>query len=1142
MRKNIKLFINNQEVDLSQNISLPMTYTVEDFSNPTIVKNSFSKTITIPGTKNNNKIFGEIYKLDRFIRDHTGTPSLGVQFDPSKRVDFQIFDNAFLVESGYAQLNNISIKKNIINYNITLYGGLGDFFYNLMYDEEGEKKSLASLRYFIEDLQGNVLPADKEFDFRITKELVSQCFNYMGNIGNQLYNYLSFVPSYNGIYEDFDSEHCLINTHNSNLFPKSISEGGVTYSTYNGYGLAELNKSYTEWEMRDLRSYYQRPAIRMQKLLETMFRPENNGGYTINLDPEFFNDKNPYWTDTYMALPLFNSSSDSETTFINGDLINATTSVTNYRVGRTYGGEEITTSSGNTGTNSEEISYDAGTYDFTDLPANAKLNFQYNAEFEAVVNRSFGTYNELHIGYVGKFGASTNGTPRNLGWFTAVLKAYDAETGEELAKSDQYFFTDPGLAKNTVQVKGTPQYVYFKKTSTGNFLRTESGSSYFPLVIQMNKLANKINLKVELEWPHNYDGTSLLIYACGMLCNSDVLPFYDEYGRDLLRETTLTGINYAHIIVKPTKDSYISIEQPSEVVSNTLITKRKLLRTEDTPTDYLLSYCKLFGLYFLKDIHSKTIDIVTRNTFFNNIVNDWSDRIDWSKDLTVNPLLFDKKWYIMSLDGPETYYSKKYETEYNIKYGQQRLDTGYNFNGESNELYSDNKYENVISCRDTSRYYRNYFNNSNRLVPSFLVDNINYTLYNGVGTDDQKESSIDIYGANNIQLSKTADWYIKSGYDVMSKTCFYTLDNNEQSLSDISTTLLFWNGNKTLKDVKGNNIYYWITDDIAEMSVLNEDPCYIYTEDEYDVTGARIAIRTNVIPQFTRYMLNDTYVINSLDFGLPREAYIDDLEYNETSTIYYKAWKQFYNDQLNVNTKKVTCFVKLMDLQVSYDMLRQFYYFNDAIWILNKIESYDINSDGTTRCEFIKVKDMNSYLKGVQPFSQYVNISPKEATVSYNAGTISLEVESNVPWRVFWYNQTKITSITPNTGNPGVTTVNISYTENDEYDQTQFYARFTPQNEVDGPAFDIYQLPNSDTTVLISGNITDSMGGIPSEVVEIQASNSDFINNAYMKDDGTYRIYAPKNKSFTFEVLIGSEPVVTETLTLNGDTIKNITI
>lgn len=67
MRKNIKLFIANKEVDCSEGISLPMTYTVEDFQNPTIVKNSFSKTISIPGTKNNNKIFGEIYKLDRFL-------------------------------------------------------------------------------------------------------------------------------------------------------------------------------------------------------------------------------------------------------------------------------------------------------------------------------------------------------------------------------------------------------------------------------------------------------------------------------------------------------------------------------------------------------------------------------------------------------------------------------------------------------------------------------------------------------------------------------------------------------------------------------------------------------------------------------------------------------------------------------------------------------------------------------------------------------------------------------------------------------------------------------------------------------------------------------------------------------------------
>lgn len=63
--RDVRLYIANKLVDCSEKLSLPVNYIQEDFNNPTIVKNSFSKTITIPGTKNNNALFGEIYKLDR---------------------------------------------------------------------------------------------------------------------------------------------------------------------------------------------------------------------------------------------------------------------------------------------------------------------------------------------------------------------------------------------------------------------------------------------------------------------------------------------------------------------------------------------------------------------------------------------------------------------------------------------------------------------------------------------------------------------------------------------------------------------------------------------------------------------------------------------------------------------------------------------------------------------------------------------------------------------------------------------------------------------------------------------------------------------------------------------------------------------
>lgn len=57
---------------------------------------------------------------------------------------------------------------------------------------------------------------------------------------------MTFIPAYNGLYENFDNETCLINTNENSIFPTSKTDSGVTYTPYNGYGLAKLNRAYTE--------------------------------------------------------------------------------------------------------------------------------------------------------------------------------------------------------------------------------------------------------------------------------------------------------------------------------------------------------------------------------------------------------------------------------------------------------------------------------------------------------------------------------------------------------------------------------------------------------------------------------------------------------------------------------------------------------------------------------------------------------------------------------------------------------------------------------------------------------------------------------------------------------------------------------
>ena len=61
----IRLLLNGQEVDFTDVQTLDFNYKNEDTDNPTVVKNKYSKTIVIPGTPNNNKIFGDIFRMDR---------------------------------------------------------------------------------------------------------------------------------------------------------------------------------------------------------------------------------------------------------------------------------------------------------------------------------------------------------------------------------------------------------------------------------------------------------------------------------------------------------------------------------------------------------------------------------------------------------------------------------------------------------------------------------------------------------------------------------------------------------------------------------------------------------------------------------------------------------------------------------------------------------------------------------------------------------------------------------------------------------------------------------------------------------------------------------------------------------------------
>ena len=342
---------------------------------------------------------------------------------------------------------------------------------------------------------------------------------------------------------------------------------------------------------------------------------------------------------------------------------------------------------------------------------------------------------------------------------------------------------------------------------------------------------------------------------------------------------------------------------------------------------------------------------------------DLTQRVDYDKDISISPIIYDNKFYQLSYSEGDNYFLNKYRNEYGGDYGQKRINTNYNFNLNTKKVFEDLIWDNTIDITDSSKYYRSYITNGKPLPPFLLNDNIKLSYYGFDITTmayDEK-GTVDVIGNEYpIDLYNITNWSTLRGADNKVMPCFF---GDGKVLSEISNTLLFYNGVKDMVDLNGDEIVYTISDDIPAMMEEDEyTPCFLYTTTEKNMGGDIIAILTNQLPQYSRCFYNSgSKVIYSMDFGVPQEMYHQEKEYEE-NTLYYLFYKRIFSDKFNVNTKKLTCYVNLRGLVVDNDLFRNFYMIDGSLFILNKISDYNVNGSDTTKCEFIQVQDKDNYL------------------------------------------------------------------------------------------------------------------------------------------------------------------------------------
>jgi hypothetical protein len=303
MKRNVSLYIADTKVDLDDASLILFNYTKDDLTNPTVVKNSYSHSVKLKGTPTNNKLFGEIFRLDRqtLYSDRYN----GAFFDPMRKTPFKIFDEtSALLESGYVKLTGVSRNNNQIEYSVTLYGGIGSFFYSLSYTEEGNTRTLADMKFVHKD--GAV---KKLFDCKLTKDMLQHAWNTLKDPSTMpnghCWDIINFAPCYNGLPSDFDANKALVSGYYYQ-FNLANQEDGITYTVKDGCTsrLVTMANKHTEWEVRNIRPYLQRPVVRIKAIFESIKEWAKESGYTFELDPDFFNANNPMYWDSWITLPI----------------------------------------------------------------------------------------------------------------------------------------------------------------------------------------------------------------------------------------------------------------------------------------------------------------------------------------------------------------------------------------------------------------------------------------------------------------------------------------------------------------------------------------------------------------------------------------------------------------------------------------------------------------------------------------------------------------------------------------------------------------------------------------------------------------------------------------------------------------------
>ena len=919
---NIQLFLEDQEVELTDKVSFPLNKSFENLWNPTDIVVEYSKSINIPATVANNKLMANAYRIDRQFASNEYGGNIGIYLDPLKRIPMKLVYNSEVILDGYAKYTSATVNDKKTYYTFNLYGALGDVFQTLMDCVVDEKKLTDEQKAEEDGGQKYVIKSLWEEQL-INRHFVDESWQHRDINFDSLrnpHNCVGMAPAYRGLYDNFESTSALgLNWYTilDGTFPtepqsiedqlKSRWRGNLIN---NGYTAEKADsridaldyqtivpKGLSEHQLQQFRSYEQKPFIYAHALMR-LFQDKcyELTGYTMNLDPSWFSPNNPYYANMCYMFDYLS---------VKGNTLATGMPLTGYTT-KNY-------------TSQTAYSYPSGNVKLTS-------NATYNIVDTDVLNKSNITIKPFTIGV-------RQETPKlsqhydpskckiKLEKFTEILVQVKVTTGG--ATQNKYFWGATGVLGEVAALTSPDASIY----TTDNFIQMVEDTKYD---VSTGKLIGTGYITIPSFKIEHVAGDSVTIeYEVSMFCVRQsvghVISGRYAYGSEFISYMRPAINNDNFYVVYP------NVEYDANWRTSTTCGIKNLYTKDEPLFNVVLQYTKMMGLIWKIDYNNKTIDIMPRSKYFNDYnVVDWTDKVDKAKGMTIEPVSFNSKYVTFNYEDVEGCRYSGYRNKYGVDYGEKKIRTKYNFDTNETKFFKDKIYPSSVSCK----------------AYSSISDLKSWTTLDMLPTRSSEVNFIDAEDEEQEKAISINNWYFR-GPNKTTVSYYYISDVSQIELAQDK---YFWLGNGML--------------------------------DHYDA-GTMINSLPQFSPV---YKSNINGLVFGCLFNCPNEDYTYDnsLTAANGNYIYDICWADYINERYNANNKKLTCYVRLTPAEFQTFNFKTFVIIDNQMFVINKIVDYDVQSK-TTKVELIQVTNINGYVDQKVNFPE-VAFSASELRISTSLG------------------------------------------------------------------------------------------------------------------------------------------------------------